>query len=407
MKHYQSRLLKALFTLACLTALQTITAQWPQWRGPNRDGFCNETNLLKSWPAEGPKLLWATDSIMGDGFSSAIIQDKTIYTTGKKDSVEVITALDLTGKVIWQKEIGKASKNDWPESRSTPTIFKGKLYSVTVLGEISCVDSKTGTIDWKISIPKKFEAISVGGSDFCESPLVADDKVFITPCGKNTTMVALNGSTGETIWKSESIKDTNFFVSPVLIQRNEKKMIVTSTKNTILAIDATTGKIIWTEKVSSGGFVPVPLGKQVYFSGRNCGKMFSMNDDMNSADILWRDTLKISNLAGAVHLGNKLYGTSDQGKGLFCMDWETGKILSTNKDIKSANLLVADGMIYSYEDRSGKISLLKPNENSIELVSSFKVKTGKGPNLAHMSIANGMLFVRHGKHLMAYNVKQN
>jgi len=87
-----------------------------------RDGVSKEVNLLKVWPAEGPKLVWSVDTV-GDGFSSTAIQDQMVYTTGKRDSVEILTALDLKGNVIWQKVFGLASQEkEWPQSRCTPTV---------------------------------------------------------------------------------------------------------------------------------------------------------------------------------------------------------------------------------------------------------------------------------------------
>lgn len=398
---------RIVLSFVCFISFINTSAQWPQWRGQLRDGASAETHLLKEWPLNGPRLLWTSDTV-GNGYSSAIINNKVIYTIGTRDSAEVMTAIDLNGKLMWQRKIGKASKDG--ESWSTPTMYKGKLYTVTVPGDISCVDSKTGALVWEINIPNKFEGVGNGsnGEYFCESPLIADDKVIITPCGKKTTVVALNRANGETIWTSESLADSAFFVSPVLIQGKDKKLIVTSIKNHILAIDINTGKIIWKEKTASTYFyVPLPGNKKVYFSNlKGNGKMLNVNDDLSSFNFHWSDTVEVSPMGGTVRLGNRIYGTFANTKGLFCMDWETGKVLSVNKEVSSSNLIVADGMIYGYEDRSGRVFLIKPNDDNTNMVSSFRIKTGKGPHLAHMSLANGTLFIRHGKCLMAYDVKQ-
>jgi len=408
MKRIPLNYIKIACCIGCFYILGTATAQWPQWRGQLRDGASAETNLLKEWPAYGPKLLWTSDTV-GDGFSSAIIHNKIIYTTGTKDSVEVLSAIDFNGKLVWQQPIGKASKGDWPQSWSTPTFYKGKLYAFTVPGDISCVDSETGVLDWKINVPKKFGGTSISsGGDFCESPLVLEDKVIITPCGMNTTIVALNSATGETVWTSESLADSAFLVSPVLVQGEDGKLIVTSTKNHILAVDFSSGKIVWKEKtLSSYYYIPLPGNKQVYFSNRGGnGKMLTISNNLNGFSFLWSDTLKVYPMGGTVRLGNRIYSTSGVGKGLYCVDWETGKTLSINKEISAADLIVADGMIYGYEDRSGRVFLIKPNGDYTDLVSSFRVKTGRGPHIAHPSIADGTLFIRHGKYLMAYDVKQ-
>lgn len=387
-------------TVVCSSVCTNLNAQWTQFRGPMRNGFCSETNLLKKWPAEGPKLVWVSDTV-GDGFTSAVIQDKTIFTTGKRDSLEVLTALDYNGNLKWQTVLGKAFMDEWPQSRSIPTIYKDKLYAITLLGKLCCIDFNTGKLVWNLDIRKSF-----GGGEnenFCESPLVEDDKVIITPGGKTTTMVALNSSNGETIWKTESIADSNNYVSPVLIRSGDQKIIFTNVLHNFLAVDFNSGKILWKDTLPNNNFVPLSNEQKVYVSGYYGGRMMSV--DEKTVTTLWKDTLVSNVLGGAIKFGNRIYSPTVRS-GLCCMDEESGKILGFNKNVKLANLLVADGMIYSYEDRNGKLSLLKPTETNTEVVSSFKINKGEGPHIAHMSIADGFLYVRHGKYLMAYNIKQ-
>jgi outer membrane protein assembly factor BamB len=397
--------------IGCLM-LQSLCAQWPQFRGPMRNGICSESKLLKEWPEYGPKLLWSADTI-GDGFASAVIQNNIVYTAGKKDSVEFLTALDMNGKLLWQQPIGRASTKDWwPQGRSTPTIYKNKIYAITVLGDIACFDAKTGKEDWKLNGFEKFEGIGYdlryGG--IAESPLIIDDKLIITPCGKKTTMVALNCLDGKTIWTSESIGDTSTYTSPVLIQDKDKKIIITSTANYTIAVDFNNGKIIWKDKLSKG-ILPLVDKNRFYFNGDNFlnkgGRMYGLNNDLNNCSVLWKDTINANYMGGTLLIGNKIFGSSESKQiGLFCMDAGTGKLNGFNKEINGCNMIAADGMIYCYEDKSGRVCLLKNNENSLSFVSSFKVKLGNGPNLAHLSIANGLLFIRHGKVLMAYDIKQ-
>lgn len=397
---------KIIAIVAFLFIHQLAYAQWPQWRGPMRDGSSTETNLLKAWPAGGPKLLWSSDTI-GEGYGSAIIQDKVIYIAGTKDSSEIITAFDLNGNLIWQKRSGKALKDaeGWVAQGSTPTFYKNRLYAFTASGDLVCMNSATGESDWSISIPEKFEGAVGSKIMFCESPLVADDKVILTPCGKNAGLVALNSSTGETIWASECVADTGNFVSPLLIQGKDNKLIVTSTQNYYLTVDFNTGKIVWKEKGKTS-YVPLAGNKQVYFTGlTDGGKMLNISDDLSSFNFIWCDSLKINLMGGAVKLGNRIFGTFNSRKGILCVDWETGKKQVFASEIRGANLLAADGMIYSYEG-NGVVSLLKPTDNSIEIAGFFKVNMGTGPNLAHLSTGNGILFIRHGKTLMAYDIKQ-
>lgn len=400
---------QVLIGVICFFAASNAFAQWPQWRGLNRDGICTETNLLKVWPDEGPMLLWSVDKL-GDGFSSTAIQDQMVYTIGKSDSVEILTAMDLNGNVKWQKPFGRASKEkDWPQSRSTPTVYKNKVYAVSVMGDIACFDCKSGDIDWKMPAFQTFEGKGYNGSvdGIAESPLVFDDKMIITPCGNSTTMVALNRRTGETIWTTESIKDTAGFNSPVLISSNYKKAIFTSTKNYDLIVDYNTGKIIWKDKTLSG-MIPQVINDQIYFTGayKKGGTLCSWNADWSNRTALWKDTVSANQIGGAVLLDDKIV-VPGNSKGIFCIDTNTGTTLSYNDKINYCTLLVADHMLYCYEDKTGKLGLLKMNGNNLELVSSFKITLGKGPRISHLSISDGLLIVRRGEVLMAYDIKQH
>ena len=289
-------------------------------------------------------------------------------------------------------------------SFSTPTFYQGKVYAVGKQGDVVCLDAKTGVSIWTLNLRTQF----AGDREnvFCESLIVVDGRVLVTPGGNSTTMVALDSTTGETVWTSESLNDQVRFVSPVLIQAKEKKLIVTMTRNYYLAVDSESGKIVWQEKGFSNYFVPLPGGRQVHFSSsKNGSKMLAISEDLKVFQYKWRDDLFLKQSGGAVKLGDRLFGTFERGAGIVCLHWDTGRQLAVNKGIRGANLLAADGMIYSYEDKRGRISLLKPLEDEIEVVSSFKVPLGKGPHFAHLSLANGVLFVRHGNTLMAYDIK--
>jgi outer membrane protein assembly factor BamB len=402
MKRYQLQYKKIAITFVLLFFIQYSHAQWPHWRGLERNGISTENNLLKEWPPYGPKLAWSSDTA-GAGFSSAAIQDNIIYTTGKRDSVEVLTAFDFSGKILWQTVFGRASNQEWPESRSTPTVYKGKVYAMSVKGDVACIDIKTGKIDWKINAYEKYQGVS-SYNEFGESLLVEEDKLIITPAGKTTTMVALNRLTGQAIWETESIQDTSYFTSPLLYQDNEKKIIVSSTLNYFIAVDFNTGKILNKQKIQIG-IIPIIDQKQVYFTNFQS----SMKLDLSNYSKLWSDTMLYNYSKGSVKVGNKILGTNQNNNaGLICLDWETGKVLSANKEINPASIISANGMIYCYEERNGRVDLIKINEdNTTELISSFRVKLGQGPSIAHLSIANGFLFIRHGKFLVVYDIKQS
>jgi outer membrane protein assembly factor BamB len=180
-----------------------------QWRGADRNGIYNERNLLKSWPAEGPKLLWTNENV-GNGFGSMAITADRIYITGEKDTIGYLSALDLKGNLVWKADYGKEWVKTFPGSRSTPTVVGDLIYVCSGLGNISCFDAKTGTRKWFVDKMKDLhgKATLHGHS---ESPLVDGDRVFVTPGGKDTNFVALNRFTGKIIWIARAwviVRDT-------------------------------------------------------------------------------------------------------------------------------------------------------------------------------------------------------
>ncbi len=385
-----------LFVFVVLAFNSPVFAQWPQWRGPMRNGVSPETNLLKSWPKEGPKLLWSCD--IGMGYSSAVIQDQRIYITGTKETNRVMTVMDLHGTTIWEKTLGDSDSEDKSGECSTPTLHEGKIYSFTGAGNLYCLEAKDGTVDWVVNIPERFGQ----ENHFCESPLVVDDTVIMSPYGKITTIVALNRLTGETLWQSECIEDSTAYVSPLLVQGQDKKIVVTNGRKHVLAVDLATGKIVWKGDISAESFVPIPAAHQIYIPS---GMMLTIDPDQTNVDTPWQDNQKINVFGGGVKLGDRIYATFENSSGLICLDWQTGQQVALNKSIKGGCLIAADGMIYSYEDKRGRVSLIKPLDDAMEIVSSFRVRQGEGRHLAHMSIGHGILFIRHGDVLMAYDIQ--
>ena len=376
-----------------------LYAQWPQWRGSMRNGVSAETHLLKSWPAEGPKLLWSCETI-GAGYSSAVIQDGRVYVTGQKEDAYTMTALNLDGTLVWEKKIGDADREDETGECSTPTFYKDKLYTFTRAGRLCCIEPQTGDVVWAVNIPETFKV----ESHVCESPLVVDDKVIVTPFGATATVLALNRLTGETLWQSEHVTDKTAYVSPVLVQGKTKKVMVTNGQEHVLALDLANGKIVWQGDLTRESYVPVQDDHQVYLPS---GMMLHVDPDQGRVDTQWQDPLRICVFGGGVKVGDRIYATHENGSGMVCLDGESGQQLALNKKIKAASLVAADGLIYSYENRNGRVSLIKPAEGAIEVISSFRIRKGKGQHLAHMSIANGILFIRHGDTLMAYDIKSS
>src|ERR1041384_8298079 len=142
-------------------SLAQSAGNWPQWRGPARDGISQESGLLKQWPAEGPKLLWQVNDI-GDGYSTPAVVGTRIYMMSNRgfenEFVQALSTQD--GKPIWTTRIGNVGNaNDflYAKARSTPTVDGEFIYALGSDGDLTCLETRSGKIRWQKSIRKEFE----------------------------------------------------------------------------------------------------------------------------------------------------------------------------------------------------------------------------------------------------------
>jgi len=405
------------FLFQCNSPSNDIT----QWRGNNRDGVFHEYNLLKEWPKDGPELLWSTDEL-SMGNSSMSIANNSIYLTGSKDSLDEVIALDLEGNIKWRTSYGQTWNESFPESRCTPTFDENKLYVTSGLGDVACLDANTGNILWEIKLAKKFETIfNLWGN--AESPLVTIDKVIFSSVGKKTTMIALNKLTGEEIWVSKSIPDSTAYASPILINNGEKNIIVNVTANHVVGINEADGEILWKFNYFNlynnpthwqapiiNCVTPLYKNGQLYVtSGYDAtGAMFNLLPDNSGIELLWTDTVLDNHHGGVVSVDGKIYGSNwlnNRQGNWCCIDWKTGeKLYETEWETKGA-IIYADGMLYCYDEAKGNLALVETSPKEFKIISSFKIPLGTGPHWSHPVINNGVLYVRHGKALMAYDIK--
>jgi len=401
---------------ATLNAMNAQAADWPQWRGLERNGLSKETGLLKEWPEGGPKLLWSATRL-GKGFSSPSISNGSLYITGMVKNTEVISAFDLNGNLKWKKEYGKAFTKSYPDARTTPTVDGDSIYVVSGSGEVVCFEATSGEIKWSVAAFDKFGG-KHGSWGIAESPLIVDNKVIYTPCGDKTTVVAFDKNTGETVWTSESLNDQSGYVSPILVERGGKKLIVGVTGDYIIGVNAEDGKIEWkfnyreTSKNSREINAVTPIYRDGYIyvtSGYNHGgAMLKLSEDGTSVSLAWVDHNLDTHHGGVVLVDGYIYGANwiNNGKGNWvCLDWNTGKAMYEKDWNNKGSIISAEGMLYCYEEKKGMFGLVKASPEDFTVVSSFRIKQGKGAHWAHPVISDGRLYVRHGGVLMVYDIK--
>jgi len=442
----QKGMLYSLFiAVICLMTLDVV-AQTPHgWRGPTRSGVYPEAGLLKIWPESGPALIWETMDA-GKGYSSPVITDGRIYLTGmnEDEDKEIFSAYTLEGVKIYEVEYGTPWNASYPETRTTPAIDGDRAYLISGSGEIVCLNVANGDIVWKVDGGTIFERV-VGNWGTSESPLVFDNKVIYTPSGDQTTMVALDAQTGETVWKSEALGETGAYVSPMLISYKGKRQIIGSTGTSVIGVNPETGSIEW--KFSDWGRPPQPPrpqgsggeqrqrppqpsgperppsaispntplykdGRIFYCQGYDVGSfMLQLADDLQSVSLLWRNNDIDTHHGGQVLVDGTIFGSNwlnNTDGNWVAVDWNTGETKWEKPwggGMSKGSIIAADGMIYCYDERRGGVALVRPCTETFDIVSQFRITKGEGPHWAHPVIIDGTLYMRHGNAFMAYKVK--
>ena len=400
-----------LCTVLCF-GLVAAGADWPQWRGPNRDGKSAETGLLKRWPAEGPKLLWTADVNLGKGYSSMAVTKDAIYTTGLVGREGYVFAIDSSGKLKWKLSYGPEWTGDPPSARTTPTVDGDRIYIMTGLGRIICIDTKTQKEKWSIDTFQKFGGRNIAWG-IAESPLVYGDTVVCTPGGNDAALVALDKMTGKTLWTTRGLSDRAGYCSPLLIQRGEKKLIVTVTANNIVGIGADDGQVLWKaphrNQCAAHPVTPLYQDGQIYVtSGYNMGGVaLRLAPDGAGVEQAWADKTLDVHHGGVVLVGGYIYGASWMGNNngnWICLDWKSGQVKYDTQWKGKGCIVAADGMLYCYNER-GDVALVEATPAGFKPVSSFPVTAGGGEHWAHPAIADGRLYIRHGGALLAYDIR--
>lgn len=400
----------AVLTVAAATLLAASgarAADWPTFLGPNRDGCSPDTGLLKQWPPEGPKQLWKNDRI-GEGWSSVAVVNGLVYTTGNESGKQVLICLDdTTGQEKWRTVQGPAaSHGKYPGARATPTVDGDRIYLTGGDGLFTCHSVKDGRILWKKDFRKELGG-KVGGWLYSESVTVLGKLAIVTPGGEHP-VVAFDKMTGSKVWASDK-PATAGYASLLPITLNNSTVLVNGTQSGLLVIDAKTGKEIYRNPFADGNVAnaPTPAFSDGYLfwavgyrkggiclKVANAGSKWTFGDAWTTADF-------------ACHPGNYVVAQGHaygKGKGgLVCADLKTGQTLWTERG-GAGQVTWADGLLYSFADQGGRLTLIDPNADGNRVKGSLQV-AGAGNSWSHPVVINGRLYLRYDTNLYCFDVK--
>ncbi|MDP6522592.1 MAG: PQQ-like beta-propeller repeat protein [Kiritimatiellia bacterium] len=421
--------------LSLLVAVCTVTAgvhaeetaEWNQWRGPNRDGKSPDTGLLRSWPEGGPKKLWQLEGL-GSGFSSVTFGGGLIYITGRKEPGNpmkpppakhiykrpgdrlYIYAIDMDGKYKWARDVATAWMGYYKGARASVTYDNGKLYLLVGTGEIGCYDAKNGDKIWTRDF-KEFNAIVPEGIHrfgWSESILILDDKAIVCP-GGDFFMVALDKNTGKEVWKSGKYAEAEH-CSTIHVVYKGVPMLINGSRMGLACIHAETGKILWTQEFApkntanvptpafSGGYVFWAVG---YNKGGICMKL-SVDGDKVTATEAWRTEDMDCHVGGYIIHEGYIYGNDKAG--FTCLDLKTGEKQWHEKGVGKGSLCWADEMLYLYREVKGEAALATCSPKGMEMKGTVTVQ-GEQQSWAHPVVHGGRLYLRYDNTLYCLDVK--
>jgi outer membrane protein assembly factor BamB len=427
----KSRLLTTIAALClCFSAvsvtgsanLSSSNSDWPQWRGPERNGISQERGLLKQWPAEGPKLLWQVNDI-GDGYSTPAVVGTRIYLMSNRgfenEFVQALSTQD--GKPIWTTRVGNVGNAQdflYSKARSTPTVDGDFIYALSSDGDLACLETSSGKVRWQKSIKKEFDG-KPGFWAYAESPLVDGEVVVVTPGGTEATMVALNKKTGAVIWKSAVPGgDPAGYASAIVVQAGGRKQYVQFLSKGIVGVDAKTGQFLWRYGEVAKGMAqmvtPVARDGYVYGGAQGIGggavRLKSDRGGVAAEQVYFARGLP-NNIGGSVLVGDYLYGTS--GRGLVAVEFTTGKVKWQAESIGGGSVAYADGLLFLHGE-NGEVALVEATPEAYREKGRFtppvqpqRKKLGPYPEKAwtYPAIANGRLYIRDIGTLWAYDIK--
>lgn len=378
------------------------------WRGPNRDGHYPDVNLLKSWPANGPKMVWSYENL-GIGFSSPVIVGDKIYITGLEGDNGYVYVFSDMG--VFQRKFlyGKDFSSSYPGARSTPVIAGNLLYMATGHGELVCVDIISGQRKWSKDLFKDFDGSNIRWG-FTENMIVDGDVIYVSPGGKRNNIVAMNRNTGDLIWSSTGKGTLSAYGSPLLITKGVNKILVSIMDSHVVGVDASNGNVLWSHPfVNRHNIHPnTPIfhnGDLYVFTGYGKGGYkLRLNANGTAISQVWQNERLDPKTGGAVLVDGYIYGSGDRNRRWFGVDWNSGEVISESRDIDVGTVIAADGMLYAYTER-GELALLKPERGNLSVVSQTMIELGSDQHWAHLVINNGILYVRHGNALMAYDIR--
>ncbi|HEX7898322.1 MAG TPA: PQQ-binding-like beta-propeller repeat protein [Planctomycetota bacterium] len=384
-------------------ALALALQDWPQWRGPGRDGVTAEKNLLQEWPEGGPPVRWKVDGL-GKGWSSPVIGGGRLYVTGDVGDDLLVRAFDLEGKPLWTSKNGAAWTASYPGARASCAFSEGKLYLLNAHGRLAAFDAASGKELWARDVMGDFEASNITWA-LSEGVLIDGPRVIVTPGGRKALMAALDKADGKTVWTTEPL-DATGYASPVLVNHEGRRLILQCSSGHAFGVDADTGKRLWAVPLKNqyGTNISAPVygGGRVHVAAAfTTGACYALGPDGPAA--VWPTPLDTSTGYGLLVDGLLYGGGYQKVKGWIAVDWKSGETKHAQRDLAPGGAVWGDGRLHVMAE-DGRAALLTPD---LKIAGQFRYTAKKVNDAwAHPVLLDGRLYLRYHDTLTCFNVSR-
>lgn len=395
----------ALFVTFLAGATQQISQaqDWPQWRGPNRDGVLAGFSEPKIWP-EKLKPIWKIT--VGAGHSSPVVAGGRIYLHSRQEEEEVVSCLDLrNGKRIWKESysvpytMNPAAVEHGKGPKSTPVVSEGRLYTLGITGILSCFDMKAGKLLWRKEFSKEFKETSpLFGASM--SPLVDRGLLIVNIGGHNQgALTAFDAQTGEVKWTCKG--DGPGHASPITVDLGGTRQVVTQTQNHLVGVDVSNGKLLWsipfTTEYDQNVVTPLLYQQTLIYSGvfkETAAIKVIKKEDGWATEKVWANSGVSMYMNSPVVSGDLLYGFSHRNKGqFFCLDARTGATLWTSEGRYGENAAIVNAPeVLFLLTNDAQLMVARKNAKKFDLVRRYTV--AESPTWAHPVVAGNRVLIK-------------
>ena len=407
-----------LTAMLVLIASCVMAQDWPQYLGPNRDGTSMETGLKRSWPKDGPDVLWTFP--LSEGFSGPAVSNGKVYVLDRiGDKQDILRCIDLTtGKESWTFTYDAPGSFDRHGTRSVPTIESNYIYTCGPLGHVHCIDKNTHKAVWKKNVWTDFGGGEVPRWGIAQNPLIYGDLLILASQTKRAGVVAYDKLTGSIHWTSPVLPGSPGYVSPKVINiGGDNQLVMIPANGGVLGMDLTTGKVLWSYdgwqcRIPVNNVTEIGDGRIFITGGYRAGSAMIKVEKEGDAFVV-RELYKTQEFGTHVHPAilykGHLYAhcsTNDRKDGLVCMDldgnvkWETKRSPLFDK----GGFILVDGLLLNIDGNKGFLYLIEPDPSGFKKLASAKL-LDTDQCWAPLALSDGKLLIRDHKQMKCVVVR--